>query len=209
MKIKVLIISDWVETIIYSENIRERFSDIDFIISCGDLPFNYLDFIVTNLNKPLFFVFGNHVKCKINADGKAIPPPGFINIHKKIMKINNLWIAGHHGSLWYNGGPYQYRQFQVFMNCLVLGIKIFIRKLFQKKEIDIFISHAPPYKYNDRNDLCHRGFKAFILFHKIFKPKYHVHGHIHIIHNNEKRKIIYKDTEIINCSGYYVLEVEK
>jgi len=45
---------------VYSSCIKERFADIDLILSAGDLPLDYLDFIISSLNKPLFFVFGNH-----------------------------------------------------------------------------------------------------------------------------------------------------
>ncbi|MBN1298348.1 MAG: metallophosphoesterase [Actinobacteria bacterium] len=57
---KILIISDKVVEHIYSPTIEERFKDIDFIISCGDLPCYYLEFIVSMLTKPLFYVMGNH-----------------------------------------------------------------------------------------------------------------------------------------------------
>jgi len=57
---KILCISDYVDQIIYSINIKKRFKDIDLILSSGDLPMYYLEFITSSLNKPLYFVFGNH-----------------------------------------------------------------------------------------------------------------------------------------------------
>ena len=57
---KILCVSDQIDPLIYSVNIKERYQDVDLVISAGDLPMEYLEFIVSSLNKPLFFVFGNH-----------------------------------------------------------------------------------------------------------------------------------------------------
>ena len=57
---KILCVSDQIDPLIYSVNIKERYRDVDLVISAGDLPMEYLEFILSSLNKPLFFVFGNH-----------------------------------------------------------------------------------------------------------------------------------------------------
>lgn len=57
---KILCVSDQLDPLVYSTRAKERFSDIDVILCAGDLPSDYIDFIVSTLNKPTFFVFGNH-----------------------------------------------------------------------------------------------------------------------------------------------------
>lgn len=57
---KVLCVSDQLDPLVYSTSIKERFKDIDVILCAGDLPLDYVDFIVSSLNKPTFFIFGNH-----------------------------------------------------------------------------------------------------------------------------------------------------
>jgi len=57
---KFLCVSDQIDPLVYSNNIRERFGDVDGILCAGDLPSDYIDFIVSSLNKPAWFVFGNH-----------------------------------------------------------------------------------------------------------------------------------------------------
>lgn len=57
---KILCISDQIDPLVYSSAIKERFADIDVILSAGDLPMEYVDFVVSSLNKPAFFIFGNH-----------------------------------------------------------------------------------------------------------------------------------------------------
>ena len=57
---KILCLSDYVDPLIYNQNVREVFGDVDLVLCAGDLPLDYVDFVVTMLNKPTYFIFGNH-----------------------------------------------------------------------------------------------------------------------------------------------------
>ena len=57
---KILCVSDMIDPLVYNQNARENFPDIDMVLCAGDLPMDYIDFIVTVFNKPTYFVFGNH-----------------------------------------------------------------------------------------------------------------------------------------------------
>ena len=57
---KILVVADKVQDYIYSPGLKERMPDVELVLSCGDLPFYYLEFIVSCLNVPLLYVFGNH-----------------------------------------------------------------------------------------------------------------------------------------------------
>ncbi len=57
---KFLCVSDQIDPLVYSSNIKERFGSVDAILCAGDLSSDYIDFIVSSLNKPAYFVFGNH-----------------------------------------------------------------------------------------------------------------------------------------------------
>jgi predicted phosphodiesterase len=59
---KILTVSDKVVDFIYSPQLKEKFGDVELVLSCGDLPFYYLEYIVSILNVPLFYVMGNHDK---------------------------------------------------------------------------------------------------------------------------------------------------
>ena len=61
---KVLLIGDEISPALYNINVKKikRLKNIELIISTGDLPFYYYDFLVSNFNVPLMFVFGNHVR---------------------------------------------------------------------------------------------------------------------------------------------------
>lgn len=57
---KILVVADKVQDYIYSPRLKERMPGVELVLSCGDLPFYYLEFIVSCLNVPLLYVFGNH-----------------------------------------------------------------------------------------------------------------------------------------------------
>lgn len=210
---KILVISDWIDPLIYSANLKKRMSDIDFIISCGDIQSeDYFDFIVSQLNKELFYVVGNHLKTKYYKKGsfgeyKVTFPSCFKNIHRKIIKHKKLLIMGFQGSNWYNGGPFQYKPREVFLKLLKLVPKLIMNKLLYGRFIDIFVAHAPPLGVGDGSDHCHRGIDTFNKFIKWFKPKVFLHGHIHLRGNNISRENMYYSTRVINCTGHTVVEL--
>ena len=60
---KILAVSDEENNALWSERVREIADGIDLIISCGDLKNEYLEFLLTMINAPLLYVFGNHDEC--------------------------------------------------------------------------------------------------------------------------------------------------
>jgi len=73
---------------------------------------------------------------------------------------------------------------------------------------DLVLSHAPPRHINDAEDPCHRGFRGFRKFIDKYNPPYFLHGHIHSLFKNDSERITtVNSTEVINCYGFYVLEI--
>jgi len=205
---KILALSDEIVEHIYSPSIVKRMQDVDFVISCGDLPSYYLEFIVTMLSKPLFYVFGNHHKDFINTEKciKRNHPGGCINIDNRIIAYKDILIGGLEGSMRYNNGKHQYTDFEMCMKINRLKPKLYLNKLLKKKYIDILITHAPPYKIHDGEDLCHKGFKCFNKFIKAYKPKYLIHGHIHLYKTGDNWQTVANSTKVINAYGYRIIE---
>jgi len=206
---KILLISDSIVEHIYSSSITERMKDIDFVISSGDVPNYYLEFIVTMLNRPLFYVKGNHCKEKIYSESgiKTDLPEGCINIDQKIIAYKNIILMGLEGSMRYNGGEYQYTDAQMSWKINKLKPRLYLNKIFKKRYVDILVTHAPPYKIHDQEDLCHRGFKSFNDFMKKFKPRYLIHGHIHSYGTNNDWITEINGTKVINAYGYRIIEI--
>jgi uncharacterized protein len=206
---KILLISDCVVEHIYSSSIAERMKDIDFIISCGDVPSYYLEFIVSILNKPLFYVKGNHCVEKICSEAGTVSgiPEGCININQKIFEYKSIIIMGLEGSMKYNGREYQYTDAQMSWKINKLKPKLYLNRIFKKRYVDILVTHAPPYKIHDQEDICHRGFKSFNGFIEKFKPRYLIHGHIHIYGTKNEWITDINGTKVINAYGYRIIEI--
>jgi Icc-related predicted phosphoesterase len=74
--------------------------------------------------------------------------------------------------------------------------------------LDILVTHSPPFGVHDRSDIAHTGFKIFHTFIKLFKPRYMLHGHIHVYRQDVPRVTQVDETTIINIYPYRVLEYE-
>jgi len=211
------------DPLIYSSQLKERFGDIDLILSAGDLDLDYYGFIVSTLNKPLLFVFGNHNLKRIghyrseynDHSMRSLIRSSFLEktfgstyIGTKVIMTKGLIVAGLGGSMRYNKGLNQFTEFQMFFRILRLLPKMLFFRVFHGRWIDILLTHAPPFGIHDRKDLCHTGFRSFISFMKWFKPKYLVHGHIHLYNLNETRTTSFLETEIVNAYEHTVIDLK-
>lgn len=202
---KILALSDCVVNWIYSSNSKQLLSDIDLAISCGDLPGEYLDFIVSSLNIPMFFVYGNH---SMDAHGESDQGEsnGRINLHRRVRKHGDIFLAGIEGSLRYNQGDYQYSQFDMWLNVFSIVPQIMRNRIFGRK-LNILVTHAPPFGIQDQTDFAHQGIKAFRWFITVFKPEYHLHGHIHVYRPDTVTETKFGGTRVINVYAYRMLEL--
>lgn len=201
---KILSISDVELGIIYSSQIAERFSDVDLVISCGDLPYYYLEYVISSLNVPLYHVRGNHAnKVEFTTAGERTEPWGAINLHRKVKQDDTgLLLAGVEGSIQYNLGPYQYSQAGMWAMVLMMTPALFLNKLLYGRYLDVFVTHASPWKIHDMDDLPHHGVKAFQWFDRVFQPQVHLHGHIHVFRQDTVTQTQLGKTLVMNTYGY-------
>ncbi len=195
---KILLVGDKESTYLWDYFDYEKFKDIDFIISTGDLKSSYLQFLVTMMNVPLYYVPGNHDKNYIQN-----PPDGCINCDSRLVRHDTLNLVGFGGSLEYNGGLFQYKEKEMHKKFNKLKSSIFF-----KGGIDILFSHAPAFELNDGKDVCHQGFKTYVEIIEKYKPKYFIHGHQHLNYKIQNRVVKYQDTTIINTYEYFVLDYD-
>ncbi|MBD3305632.1 hypothetical protein GF339_04565 [candidate division KSB3 bacterium] len=207
--VKILTISDTIERRLYNVHCKEEFQDIDLILSCGDLPFYYLEFLVTMLNVPLYFVFGNHhTRPMLTASGGEVTSPGgCLNLDNRILEYNGLLIGGFEGCMKYNYGPKQYSDTEMWWKVLRMTPQFLKNKLLRQRPVDIIITHAPPSGIHDKSDLCHRGFRSFRWLIDTYQPRYFIHGHVHQYGLKDEGTTQYHQTTVINTCGHQILEI--
>lgn len=201
---KILAVSDIELSYIYSLQVAQRFKNIDILFSCGDLPYYYLEFLVSMLDKPLFYVRGNHSSdIEITTAGERSSPWGAVDLHRKVIRTESgLLLAGIEGCNRYNRGDHQYTQAEMWQMVLMMVPALLYNRIRYGRYLDIFVSHAPPWKIHDMDDLPHQGVKAFRWLINVFQPRYFLHGHIHVYHNHAVTKTQVGRTTVINCYGY-------
>ena len=101
---RVLVISDEVEPHLYGPGAARLQGTIDVLVSCGDLPFYYLEYLAGTLNVPSYFIFGNHgFELEHRADEIAIAHPRVgTNLHGTTVNERGLLMAGLEGCMRYN-----------------------------------------------------------------------------------------------------------
>lgn len=202
--VKLLCVSDTVmPPLENAANLRRRYSDVDAIVSCGDMPSTYLDFIVTILGKPLLYVRGNHDEMYDEQ------PPGGINLHENIYTFMGLTFVGLEGSIRYNKGRIQYTQGEMQWKVSKLAPRLGFRRWRYGYGADVFVAHSPPRGIHDlEDDYPHRGFDGFLRFMDWYRPRYLLHGHVHTWDRRTVVRTQYMDTCVMNINPYTVLEID-
>ncbi|HEX7541968.1 MAG TPA: metallophosphoesterase [Anaerolineales bacterium] len=206
---QILAVSDVVVDRLYSAPIAEHFCDIDMILGCGDLPYEYLEFLVSLLNVPLLYVPGNHDP-QYNERNPAARADGCDLLDQRVVRVKGLNLAGLGGSIRYKPAPpNQYTQTKMYLRVISLLPGLLRQRVQTGGVLDIMIAHSPPQGIHDDNDPAHVGFLAFRDFIRVFKPRYFLHGHTLVYKSNLLPPVTQMGaTTVINVYPYRLLEVE-
>src|SRR5205085_2065105 len=133
----------------------------DLVLSCGDLPFDYLENLVSRLDRPLIYVPGNHdpdVRPPSPTWSSARPgdlppgPQGCENADGRLLSAAGLRVAGLGGSIRYRDGPNQYTQGQMSRRALRLELRIRFRQALGGQRPDVLLTHSPARGLGDGED---------------------------------------------------------
>ena len=196
---KILAISDVASKALWSSQCRERLDGVDLILSCGDLPRAYLEYLTNFTAAPILYVHGNH-----DNDYAQHEPGGCICVDDGVYNWKGLRIMGLGGSIRYNReSPYQYTERA--MRRRIARLRPKVRRM---GGIDVLLTHAPARGLNDGDDLPHQGFACFSNLLDELKPRWFVHGHIHLFYNYKLPRVCQRgETTVINATERYLFEV--
>ena len=208
---RILCVSDQIDPLVYSERVRDRFPSIDLVLAAGDLPLEYLGFISSMLNCPLLYVEGNHDLGNSSSrsswdSGVAFEQHGNRNMGFRIGRECGLSILGLPGSLRYNKGANQFTELSMALHILALAPRLLLSRLFRGRAVDIILTHAPPLGIQDRADPCHRGFSAYRHLIRLARPRWFIHGHVHLFDPDDERIGRAGPTTVINAFGHWLID---
>lgn len=210
---RILAIADEVDEGLYGDKLRSLRPDL--VLSCGDLPFEYLENLVSRLDVPLLFVPGNHDPSLAPPDSTWSPltfeapsfgQQGCIDVDGRIAKAAGLRVAGLGGSLRYRPGPNQYSERQMGRRVARLRLQAGLGRMLGDGGADIVLTHAPPAGNDPPDDLPHRGFAAFRTLDAALRPRLHVHGHVHPYGAARTDRRLGR-TLVVNAIPYRLLEL--
>ena len=184
--------------------------DVGAVISCGDLPFTYLEYLITFLGVPVYYVLGNHDPGPESGEypGGCTPLDGrIVEIEDVNGKGSGVLLAGLSGSRLYSGGPNQYTERQMRRRTRALSTRIRCRKLVGREQPRIFVTHSPPFKLGDAEDRAHIGFESFVRLIDRHSPELWLHGHVHLYGANQQRVLTRGDTKLVNVYGHKILKI--
>jgi len=207
---RILALSDVESNLVYSPQIGKRFGAINLAIGCGDLPYYYLEYIISSLDIPLYFVRGNHAsQIESGANGDRTGPWGAVDLHQRVLRDpSGLLMAGIEGSIRYNNGFHQYTQPEMWSMVLGLVPGLYLNYMRYGRFLDVFVTHAPPWKIHDMEDLPHQGIRAFNWLIRSFQPAFHLHGHVHVYRSDTITETIVGKTRVINTFGYREITID-
>ena len=207
---KILAISDRVDERVYSEHINHNYGDVDLFVGCGDLPNDYLEYVVTMTNQPVLYVRGNHdVEVQLTAAGHRVKKAeGCDLIDGRVVNVKGLIFMGLGGSIRYRPGPpFQYTEGQMRARVARLIPRLLVNKLRYGRFVDVVITHAPPFGIHDSTDRAHIGFKVFLTLMAWFKPRFLLHGHMHHRRYNAQTATTFSDTIVVGVFPVRAIEI--
>ncbi len=205
---KILAVSDEVVERLYSLCSNGHFRDVELILGCGDLPYPYLENLLTFLNVPLMYVPGNHDPV-YNTESQPAHVEGGSNLDLKLVRFKRFLIGGFGGSIRYRpDGVNQYTQNEAYIRAFRMLPRLMINRMNYGRALDILITHSPPFGIHDEETQAHQGLKAINWLLRVARPRYHFHGHTHFQRRNLSASETNQDiTKIINIFPYKVIEV--
>src|SRR3990170_5381968 len=164
--VRVLVIADEEAPNLTVQTLRDLTPDL--VLSAGDLPWHYVEYVASCVDAPVVFVPGNHdpeiERAKRNRNGTFTTdgmicdgprPHGATNADQHVIDAAGLRIAGLGGCVRYKPGPHQYTQREYHSRARRL-----LRRAKRGGPIDVLLTHAPPLGLGDGDDKPHEGIEA-------------------------------------------------
>ncbi|WP_026065637.1 metallophosphoesterase family protein [Actinoalloteichus spitiensis] len=215
--VRVLAVADGVVEKLWTEQVRAY--DVALVLGAGDLPFDYLEYLSTELGVPCVFVPGNHdqdlsgytkVRGMWTRGGMPVSwpgPAGAVNADGRVVDVAGLRIAGLGGCLRYREGANQWTEREQARRGRRVCRRAAARRWWDGRGVDVLLTHAPPFGCGDLDDPPHRGFHCLHDVVRRLRPPLLVHGHVHPEYGPRAREGHLGNTLLVNAAYHRVVEI--
>jgi hypothetical protein len=205
--VRILAVGDEVSPTLERAVLSESFPKVGLILSCGDLPYDYLEFLVDAVGAPLLFVRGNHDRPVETEERVIRSPQGCLDVDGKLVEVSGLLILGLGGSPRYSPkGENQYTEGEMRRRVWRALPELWWHTRVRGRALDILLTHAPPRGIHDGLDPAHQGFETFLALIRKWKPKLHVHGHTPP-RPGLPTETLFDSTRVVHVRGFRLLEL--
>lgn len=205
----ILAVSDEIAPALNTCQRPSNIHKVNLIISCGDLPFDYLEFLMSCHNAPLYYVLGNH-------DGEGFQrangiissrPNAGDSLEGCAPSFMGVLIAGLGGSISYGRtSKNQFTEAEMWRRALQMTPQLLRNQARYGRRLDILVTHSPPRGIHEGDDPAHRGFAAFRWLLEYARPRWMLHGHTQFTRpSHELRHTRVGATDIIYIPPYRLL----
>ena len=196
---------------VYSQNFPDNLPPFDLVVCAGDMPGHVLEFLATKLVVRPVYVVGNHHNAYLrdSVTGELRLPGGCINAHGRVFEHRGVRFAGLEGSLRYRPGPHQYTEAQMEWMALKMAPRLWLERRRSGHAVDVLLTHAAPKGPNEGDDFVHRGVPAFNRIHRWWRPRLHIHGHVHLDGANAPREYTTDEgVRVVNAFEFTILDLD-
>ncbi len=206
--LRLLLLADQVHPHIHSQRFPGNLPPFDLVLAAGDLPGEYLEYVASKVEVPVLFVPGNHGEEWVWEEGQRRRPGGVVNLHGRLFRYGGRLFYGIGGVPRYREGEGQLLEAELYRLALKPLPLLFPRRLLLGHGLDVLLTHAPPPGPTAGRDFAHRGSPALGLFHRLFRPRLHVHGHTPLLgaHPQRRHRTPW-GVEVVHAQGYALTEL--
>ncbi len=203
--VRILAVSDEPDASLDAPRTRTGLGAVDFIVGCGDLEPDYLDFLADAFCAPVHYVRGNHDVGESWERSDNDPTQSRAPLHMpdgRIIEEAGLRMVGFNGSPRYSTRGYEVSSAAMWWRVLWFGLR-------QRRGRPLLVvTHSAPRGANDGPDLPHRGFPAFRWLAERLQPPLWLHGHTTLSRHDKTSRIArIGRTLLYNSAGSTLVEL--
>lgn len=197
--VRVLAVSDEIDTALHFERNRTELKPIDLVLGCGDLEPDYLCYLADAFRVPLLYVRGNHDRGAAWEHGKTSLPG---ELDGRVQSVAGVAVGG---LSW--PGDTDGRASRDEVAAWQQAVGMFLRARLGRQPT-IMLSHVPPLGAGDvPEDGYHRGFAAYRWLCRRLQPRIWLHGHTPRAAAGEWH-VTFGRTKLVNVTGAVLIELE-